>query len=172
MFPPWAKIQDFHLTEHIAVSHGFDFNFVAAVVQTESGGNPNACRYERFFKYFPHNLDEIARNIYCTNESLRVLCKTSWGLMQVMGTVAYEHGLYNESNVHRRWPTSLTTPAIGLRYGCLHLKVKYDLYGPDPARVYAAYNAGSPRYMANGDFINQVSVDRFLKYYEQLRQPC
>ena len=58
-------------------------------------------------------------------------------------------------------------PAIGLKYGCIHLKLKLDKYGPDPLDVYAAYNAGSVRKRSDGKYVNYKNVARFERYYKE-----
>lgn len=167
MWPKWARYLDYDLIRKIAVTHTMELRLLAAVVQTESAGNTYAARYEPHYKYI-FRVSEFANLCHCTPETMLFMQKTSWGLCQVMGAVAYEHDLHKEYVWHRRWPTALTNPAIGLKYGCLHLKLKYEKYGPDPKKVYAAYNAGSPRYKANGNFVNQASVDRFFRFYSEL----
>ena len=169
VYPSWAKKFEFNLVERIAVSHGLSPHFVMAVAHAESAGNPFAARYEPDFRYLTR-VDELAKRIHCTKETMAIMQKTSWGLMQVMGSVAYEHGLIDEINWDRRWPTALSVPAIGLNYGCRHLKLKYEKYGPNLSYVYAAYNAGSPRFDDAGRFVNQDAVDRVLKFYKELKQ--
>lgn len=105
---------------------------------------------------------------HCTEDTMRIMQMCSWGLCQVMGSVAYEHGLDKEFSVARKWPTSLLNPAIGLKYGCLHLKLNYDKWGPNPEHVYAAYNAGSVRFRGDGKLVNQENVDRFFRFYKAL----
>jgi len=168
MWPRWAKNLDYELIRRVAVSHAMEPALVAAVVQVESMGNTYACAYEPDFTY-TYQIPRLAKVCHATIETMLMMQKTSWGLMQVMGAVAYEHKLEDEFTWHRRWPTALTNPAIGLKYGCLHLKLKYEKYGPDPKMTYAAYNAGSPRYDQKGNLINLISVNRFLKAYQELK---
>lgn len=166
--PDWAKHFPWAVIEVAAQSHSLEPEFVAAVIATESMGNTHAIRYEPSFEW-TENIDLYAKEIGCTWLTMQYMQKTSWGLMQVMGAVAYEHGLLLMPNPHHRWPTALLIPRIGAQFGCLHLKKKFDLYGPRPDAVYAAYNAGSARTDMSGRFTNQVNVDRFLEYYAQLR---
>src|ERR1700733_1687017 len=78
------------LARAIASAHGLDPALVCAVVEQESAWDANAIRYEPAFRaryVAPLNLpptEEIARSI-------------SWGLMQVMGQVAREHGFQRPS---------------------------------------------------------------------------
>ena len=86
--------------------------------------------------------------------------KTSWGLMQVMGTVARELG-------HRGWLSELCEPERGIYYGCLHLKKLMDRHG-NLSDTVAAYNAGSPRRDVNGKYVNQEYVDRFIRVLSEV----
>ena len=96
--------------------------------------------------------------------------RTSWGLMQVMGAVAYEEGLHKMENPIERWPSAMLNPEIGIEMGCRHLKRKFDKYGPEVGNVYAAYNGGSPRVGKDGFLVNQLNVDRFLRYYSRVKE--
>jgi soluble lytic murein transglycosylase-like protein len=167
ILPRWARDLDKTLIDRIAVNHGLDPKIVIAIVHVESLGNSNAIRYEPNFKWFkdPHKL---AKTIGCTLDTMVFMQKNSWGLMQVMGAVAYEHGLDREADWNRRWATALTNPSLGLNYGCRHLKVKFEKYGPDPALTYAAYNAGSVRYGKDGSLVNEKSVERFCEAFDKL----
>lgn len=79
--------------------------------------------------------------------------QASWGLMQVMGAVAREHGFGDDFPL-------LCDPLTGLRWGCKHLawvaKSYFNRYGW--SGVIAAYNAGSPR-RVGGQWVNQHYVD-------------
>lgn len=136
-----------------AARHGLDPLLVAAIVQTESGGNPWATRFEPGF--LAHYVDAApARFGAVSVETERMGRATSFGPMQIMGQVARERGFTGI------FLTELCDPETGLEYGCRHLAALRDRYisqwGLDG--VIAAYNAGSPR-MAGGRFGNQDYVD-------------
>lgn len=83
--------------------------------------------------------------------------QASFGLMQVMGAVAREHGC------DVPYLTALCDPALGLLYGCRHLSSlmsRYAWNGQITAAI-AAYNAGSPRKVGTR-FENQHYVDRVM----------
>jgi soluble lytic murein transglycosylase-like protein len=108
---------------------------VCAVVEQESAWDPHAIRYEPGFRtryVAPLGLpptEEIARSI-------------SWGLMQVMGQVAREHGF------HGKFLSALCDPALGLDIGCAVLAAKIAAAG-DTARALQLWNGGSnPNYAA------------------------
>jgi hypothetical protein len=97
-----------------ASRNGLDAAIVCAVVEQESAWDCRAMRYESAFraKYVsPLGLsptEEIARSI-------------SWGLMQVMGQVAREHGFTE------RFLSALCEPEAGIAVGCTVFAAKLAL---------------------------------------------
>lgn len=118
-------------------NHSLNPQIVAGLIIVESGGNPNAYRYEpKFFEryikgkdlsgYIPHGVSSITE---------RFGRSCSWGLMQIMGQVAREKGFARESLV------DLCDPEINLSFGCLILKNLFDSY-KDTLQALFHYNAG------------------------------
>lgn len=99
------------LARAAAAYHEIDSALVCAIVEQESAWNTYAIRYEPGFRaryVAPLGLpptEEIARSI-------------SWGLMQVMGQVAREHGFDG------KFLSTLCDPALGLDLGCAVLASK------------------------------------------------
>ena len=99
------------LARAAAAWHELDPALVCAVVEQESAWDTHAIRYEPGFRtryVAPLGLpptEEVARSI-------------SWGLMQVMGQVAREHGFTGNSL------SALCDPAAGLDIGCAVLAAK------------------------------------------------
>ena len=85
--------------------------------------------------------------------------QSSWGYMQIMGAVARECGYTGQ------FLTGLCEPAINIEMGCRHLQglAKRYLATAGWPGVVAAYNAGSPRVLGNGQYENQAYVDAVLK---------
>ena len=112
-----------------AASLGLDPALVCAVIEQESAWNPNAVRYEALFraKYVaPQHLameEELFRSF-------------SWGVMQVMGQTAREHG-YNG------FLPSLCDPHVGLVIGCKVLLVKLGMAEGDVAKGLLYWNGGA-----------------------------
>jgi soluble lytic murein transglycosylase-like protein len=133
------------LARAAAAIHSLDPALVCAVVEQESSWNTRAIRYEPFFRtrYVARlglpPTEEIARSI-------------SWGLMQVMGQVAREHGFDG------RFLTTLCEPEAGLDIGCAVLAAKLAAADGDVARALALWNGG-----ANPDYPDQV-LARVEKY--------
>src|SRR5271169_1911613 len=126
------------LARTIAYEHGLDPALVCAVVEQESAWDAYAIRYEPGFRsryVAPLGLpptEEVARSI-------------SWGLMQVMGQVAREHGFAG------KFLSALCDPATGLDIGCAVLAAKLSAAGNDVARALDLWNGG-----ANADYVPQV----------------
>ncbi len=156
------------LIQSTAARHGLEPALVAAIVQVESGGNAYAWNPEPHYRWFW----DVRRNrpfrtltpVEISGEVPPLDFPTlagdrdqewwaqqaSWGLMQVMGAVAREMGFT------RKYLTQLTDPEDSLEYGCrklLQLRGRFEkAHGIEG--VIAAYNAGSPRRDAVGNFVN------------------
>jgi len=98
------------LARRAAEAHALWPELVCAIVEQESAWNPWALRYEPAF-YERYIAPQIARRAVpdVTESRARAF---SWGLMQVMGQVAREHGFVEASLA------SLCAPAVGLEVGC------------------------------------------------------
>lgn len=174
--PEWAARLDWFVIRDIAAKYRLSPEFVAAVIQTESQGNVFCMRAEvkktmteagqvlfvsawRYFEEPDHFADQLKP--YCSRPTEWVGQATGWGPMQVQGAVAREHGFTG-------WFSELCSWSLGVEYGCRHLRKKADRYGDDPATLYAAYNAGSPRKNNLGMFVNQGNVDNFMRNYREV----
>jgi len=126
------------LARSAAAKHSLDAPLVCAVIEQESTWDPHAMRYEPTFRaryVAPLGLpptEEVARSI-------------SWGLMQVMGQVAREHGFGG------KFLSALCDPATGLEIGCAVLSAKLAGAGGEVAHALQLWNGG-----ANPDYAAQV----------------
>jgi len=126
------------LARTAAANHSLDAPLVCAVIEQESAWDPHAIRYEPAFRaryVAPLGLpptEEVARSI-------------SWGLMQVMGQVAREHGFAG------KFLSALCDPATGLDIGCAVLSAKLAAAGGEVTRALQLWNGG-----ANPDYAAQV----------------
>lgn len=153
--------------------HGLPARLVAAIIAQESAGKPWAWNPEPRYRYF---WDVRARTPFRLVTTAEIASQfppadfpalagdrdqewwaqqASWGLMQVMGAVAREHGYPGP------YLTELCDPQVGVDYGCRHLSrlAQRHLDRVGWPGVIAAYNAGSPRLAANGRWVNQAYVD-------------
>jgi len=169
--PPWAAGLPWGLIGRASKDHGLPPELIAAVIQTESLGNPAAYRYEAHYKYLYHP-NRLALELRVPPEFMEFMQKTSYGLCQVMGGVAYELGLSKDGDYPI--PPVLLQPEMGIKYGCLALKRiidshrHYRVNPNNPDDIYAAYNAGSVRKFADFRYKNYKHVNRFSKLYRDL----
>ena len=138
---------------HYSNLFGIDFDFLMALVETESSGEPYASKYEPHYPYLEQP-SEFAARLGITRLTEETLQRTSFGLCQVMGGVAREWGFQDHL-------MKLVIPEICFEIACKHILKKMKRYGSDPCTLYAAYNRGSIRKNPDGTFSNQKHVDRF-----------
>ena len=125
---------------------------VMAFCMVESSLNEWAYRYEPGYRWV------TGASI---SQSERIGQMISWGIMQVMGGVAREHGFKGAF-------TQLCEPVEGLRYGMRHLQKFWTRYQNWPDTI-ASYNAGSP-VRVDGKYANQQYVDKVLKWWNHYEQ--
>lgn len=158
----------------VAAAHGLEPMLVLGIIATESGGRPAAWRPEPPYRYLwdiargkpfrPLTAAEIASetpppDFAAPNNVSRAAewwgQQASWGLMQVMGGVAREHGFAGEF-----FTELCCDPLQGLDFGCRYLAACFRRFGA-LERAVAAYNGGTPVVVA-GKFRNQKYVDDVL----------
>jgi soluble lytic murein transglycosylase-like protein len=131
------------LAHNAAAQDSLDPALVCAIVEQESAWDPHAIRYEPAFRtryVAPLGLPPTdARSI-------------SWGLMQVMGQVAREHGFSAKSLA------ALCDPAAGLAIGCVVFAAKLRASADDVQHTLTLWNGG-----ANASYAAQV-LARLAKY--------
>lgn len=137
---------------------------VAAIISVESAWNNWTVRAEPQFKW-TWMVEEYAPKLQITETTERTLQKTSWGLMQLMGGTARELG-------YEGMLTQLCLPELGLDWGLRYLARIAKRHTQLTDQI-AAYNAGSPRRGAGGQYKNQGYVDKVLAaMVEQKRVPA
>jgi len=156
------------LARRAAETHALWPELVCAIVEQESSWNPWALRYEPGFyeKYIARFLtarppDELCErreaperhDVRGEAQRLRVLTASaipddptesrarafSWGLMQVMGQVAREHG-FNGASL-----AALCDPAAGLEIGCRVFASKLAATEGNVARALLLWNGAGNR---------------------------
>ena len=145
-----------------AVGQKIDPIFFQAICTVESSLNPLAMRYEPAWNYlyFPR---EHASRLGITSETETQLQKFSYGLCQIMGSVAREHGF--TGNLAQL----VSEPTLTLKYGAIHLAKFFWKYGQSESDVAAAYNAGSVKKTPGGMYFNQQYVDKVDRELRKLR---
>jgi soluble lytic murein transglycosylase-like protein len=136
-----------------AKGHGLDPNLVEAVSIAESSGHTDAFRFEPNFyrRYLKDHPD------YAADNPRRV--SSSYGLLQVMFTTAKQYGFDED-------PEELFKPAVGLQYGCLHLKRMLAWAKGDTRKALAAYNGGQGNWNGSDP---QRYASKVLKLYDSVK---
>lgn len=157
----WISRLPLNVITDVAGEQDVPWPLLAAIVQTESGGNRFAARFEPDYKYLVVP-DKFAREQGISQLTELMFQKTSWGLAQIMGGVAREHG-FQQSLIE------LTDPEINLTLACKHIH-KLSSRWKDRSDFIAAYNAGSPIKQLDGKYKNQQYVDKVLNYMAALTE--
>jgi soluble lytic murein transglycosylase-like protein len=125
------------LAEEAAHAHGLWSELVCAVIEQESGWDLWAARYEpAFYKRYIEPLTAKSTPLPASEARMRAF---SWGLMQVMGQVAREHGFLGNSLAQ------LCDPAVGLDVGCRVLAAKLAAAEGNVPRALLLWNGGGHR---------------------------
>lgn len=142
---------------------GVPDDVVTAIVMVESAGSRWAVRYEPTWKYFLHPRDYASR-LGITDKTEEVMQATSWGCMQIMGSVARECGWQGPL-------VMLTDTDLGIEFGCRKLKACMQKYEFESDYI-AAYNAGSPRKTPGGNYLPDIQryVDKVYTVLRDLRK--
>lgn len=113
---------------------------VCAIVEQESAWNPYAMRYEPGYRWLWPSPEALDAPRGVSKETEIAQQRISWGLMQVMGAVAREHGCRSPY-----LSILCAEPRLGLEYGCRLLARLIGRYGRlDLGPAVSAYNAGRP----------------------------
>lgn len=148
------------LIDQAARRHGLEKELVEAVIAVESSFRPDVARYEEGYRWLLTPA-RFAKEQRITDSTETVLQQTSWGLMQLMGATARELG-------YRGFIPNLCNPETGIHWGCLHLRRLIKRFD-DVWDGVAAYNAGSPRRVEDGSYVNQGYVDKVRRSYLRKR---
>lgn len=128
-----------------------DEKLAKSICFVESSWETYRTRYENLWHYFyyPHI---CSNKLLISLETEKSHQMTSWGLMQVMGSVARELGFDD-------YMPKLCLPEHGLFYGIKKLSLLKRKY-PLISDVIASYNAGRPAHSPDGRYVNQNYVDK------------
>lgn len=139
----------------IASDHALDPSLVLAICEVESSFIAKSARYETKFSYL-WKPEQFAINASAAAiETERQLQKFSWGMMQVMGATARWLG-------YQGFLPDLCDVKTGILYGCKYLHNLGREY-PNMKDQIAAYNRGSVKRLENGDYTNQIYVNKVLR---------
>lgn len=157
----WAKRLPLETIKQISLEHSLDYRLVAAICMKESSGNSFATRFEPNYKWV-YKVNELTASVGCTANTMMVMQMTSWGLMQVMGAVAYELQF-----PAKQYCSQLVLPHVGILYGCKLLNRLWSKHSTIE-KVVASYNAGNPEKYLSGEKRAKEYVDTVLNYMVQV----
>lgn len=145
------------LAKNIATKHGISPVLLLATIYQESGGRPWVTRFEPNYKYL--YLPEVfAKKLNYSLDSEISLQKTSFGLCQIMGSVAREIGW------HEGYLPEIFMPTTNLTIAAKYLFKLQSRFG-STANTIASYNAGTPRKTEDeGTYVNQNYVDSVIAH--------
>lgn len=153
----WLQKLPWDVLSLIAAKHGLNPMLIASIIQTESSGNRYCLRYESNWKYFV-TPELFAKTLGLTADTEIETQKFSYGLMQLMGSIARELGHVGPMGM-------LFDVQLNLDLGCKKVSQCVRKYQKLNDAV-ASYNAGSARY-TDGKLVNQEYVDRVMGYLAQ-----
>ncbi len=145
----------------MAKEYGLDPCLVMAMVMVESGNRSNVARYEDHYRWLV-DPSTHAKRLGISQETETQLQKFSWGLLQTMGGTVRGLG-------YMGFLPELCVPQVGVRWGCVFLQ-QLSMRYESTEEVIASYNAGSPRRNDDGTFVNQIYVDKVLKFYNTIKE--
>lgn len=157
----WLLTLPLNLILEVSNSKRVDPNIIMAIVSVESNGQTCATRYEPHYRY-TFKEQEFADRSYISKDTETIQQKTSWGLMQVMGGVAREHGFTDPL-------IALCRPRKGLVVGITHFVKMFDRYNNNLNDAVSAYNQGGNYKKENGEYKNQKYVDKVIERYDFFR---
>ena len=156
----WVHRLPWDIIDEVAESQNVPAVLLATIVQTESGGNKYAIRFEPHYKYlYQTKANAMDNNITEATETVLQMC--SIGLCQLMGAVARELGL--KGTIFQ-----LLEPEVNLTY-CAMLMKKLARKYSQKDDLLAAYNAGSAIKQMDGKYKNQHYVDKANAFLAEIK---
>lgn len=163
------------LAAEFGKKHGIEPQLVFAIMMTETKGDQWGTRFEADWRYLTETRNWSLRltrgGRTLTEDTERVQQKTSWGVMQPMGSVVRELGFTGLL-------VELSQPELSVEYGCLQLKRLQRTYGADKTgilgfdeAIVCAYNHGHPERGEDGQWINQAYVSEAKTWYARAKSP-
>lgn len=149
------------LVRDVAKHHGADADLCCALAQVESHWRADAVRFEPSYRWL-YEPTEFSVRLKISLESERALQRFSYGPMQVMGAVCRELGYKGTLAVLASHPELSVLYAVKK---LVQLSKRYE----SELDLISAYNAGSPKRSAAGEYRNQRYVDGASKVLQKIR---
>ncbi len=145
-----------------AEREGIDPFLLESIVEVESSFDELACRYEPSTDKYVINVEENAHKCGISKTTEYQLQKFSFGLGQIMGFKLREMG-------HVGSLLECLNPDVNLLYCARFISRLLNKYN-DEAQAIASYNAGSPRYLADNQFVNSAYVNKVQGLLKKKRE--
>ena len=143
-----------------ALSHGIPLPVARALVDTESGFNPRAYKFEqRYYNEYILNKPRWMNNPYYS-EPRRI--SASYGLTQILYTTALYVGLGEDQP-----PEALFDPGLNLDLGFRYWVYMLHLANQNVELAYLKYNGGPGRTPSDSTAQNRENTARFMRIYRQ-----
>lgn len=131
-----------------------------AIIMQESAFNAYAIRYEPAWNYLYIDIQDLIKSLRITLATEIQLQKMSWGLGQIMGSVARELG-------YDGILTKLIEPELNIQFLDKFVQ-KLELHTRTAEELFSCYNGGlgALSKVKDGKFPNQAYVDSAMKHYQ------
>ena len=146
------------LAVRIAKEHKLPPALVCAITEKESSWRPWAIRFEPGYRWLHLRNDDVPRFPGVTSATELCQQRTSWGLMQVIGSTARDLGFPGS------YMSELCEPTVGLDYGCRFILSLRERFGESIPDIISSYNAGHPTQSNQEEYTTPV-----LQLFERFR---
>lgn len=130
-----------------AQNYGVNTAIALAIAEQESDYNEKAMRYEANWKYIVTD-KKLVKELRITLATELQLQKFSYGMFQIMGSVARELGF-------KGMLTDLLDPIVNVTYGVRKIRLLAEKH-PTIEEYVSAYNAGEGGIGTNPDYVKSV----------------
>ena len=157
------KLKWIQIVRELAPIYSLDPHILQAIITQESNWNIYAIRFEATYPYL-YEPEVFSKKMKVSLSTEINSQKMSWGLGQVMGAVAREHGYSHPL-------PSLIDPQMNVIQMCLILQniKKHSTLLSD---LFACYNGGlKALHKVNGKYLNQGYVDSCVSHLKDLTEP-
>lgn len=150
-----------NLIQKYAQKFNIDQNWVKAIISTESDWNQYALRYESSYQYV-FEIEKCAKRARVTLATELATQRISWGLGQIMGSLAREQG-------HTTSLSELCDPETNIVHLCTRLSYLKLHAGGIESSIFAGYNGGlGALRKVNNLYLNQKYVDTVNSHLDKL----
>jgi soluble lytic murein transglycosylase-like protein len=148
------------MIRRIAPTYKVDADLAVAIAGVETNYHAYKTRFEAKWSYFLKP-ETYAQQLGISLDTEKKDQATSWGPMQIMGSVCRELGYVDHL-------VGLVDPELAISYSCKKLNILQKKYTNESDAI-SAYNAGTPRKNTQGIYLNQIYLDHVRERLNKLR---